>query len=285
MLEKEKGKLFFSRPLVPFANHAIVAERGKEFVGAALAHHLCNYLEFTETLEHEVVNKVVYGIARDRFGLSLPHQMQADAWNIYVDESYHAKFSADLVRDVVAATGILPMHEQEPEFLAKLSEIMNGVEERDRPLAKLLFAVVSETLITGTLVQVPRDAMVVSAVRNSISDHAHDECKHHAYFASLLRHVWPQLSFRQRRVFGPLLPEFIRGFLTPDLRAVHGALSALGLELGEAEIICDDSYPAQQITKAINEASRATRRLFAEVGVFDEPGTEEAFRLADFEGP
>lgn len=92
--EEIEGRLFFTPELVPVANHPLVQERGKEIIEKILIFHLYAHLDFTENLEHEVVNKVAYQIGRGRLGFDLPAPMMEDAWKLYVDEAYHLMFSA-----------------------------------------------------------------------------------------------------------------------------------------------------------------------------------------------
>src|ERR687886_110138 len=57
------------------------------------------------------------------------------------------------------------------DFTADLEEIAG--------LTKVFFTVVSETLISAILSDIPHDQRVVGAVRAVIADHAEDEGRHH----------------------------------------------------------------------------------------------------------
>src|SRR5262249_48890865 len=96
-------------------------------------------------------------------------------------------------------------------------------------LADMLFVVVSETLISGTLPESWRDGRVVPAVREVLGDHAEDEEHHHVYFTAFFELLWPRLTQGERAAVGPLIPGFIRGFLSPDPPAIEAALVRCGV--------------------------------------------------------
>ena len=275
--EEADGKFFFTPELVPVSNHPIIQERGDDAIRKVVIHHLYTHLDFTENLEHQVVNQVAFQIGRKRFGFELHKKMIEDAWKLYVDEAYHAMFSADLAAQVEEATGVTPLMLGTPRFLLLLHEIEESVPANMRDLVRTFFTIVSETLISGTLGQVPKDRRVVSTVREVIGDHAEDEGCHHAYFASLLKVLWPQLNTRQRAIIGPILPKFVLGFLEPDFVAVREWLRAMDLTAREIETILRESYPRDKVLKGIREGAMSTLRYFERNGVYEDPRTAEEF--------
>jgi hypothetical protein len=132
-------------------------------------------------------------------------------------------------------------------------------------------------LISATLAQIPRDAQVVSVVREVVNDHAEDEGRHHAYFASLLHALWPRLTPKQQGIIGPLLPEFIFAFLSPDYGALRYELASYGLKDATIERIFAEAYPPNLTVQSTRLAAKATLRHFEQNGVFEEPHTREAF--------
>jgi hypothetical protein len=241
---------------------------------------LYRYLDFTAYLEHRVVNIVASRVALGETGFDLPRDMRHDAYKLYCDEAYHALFSADLKRQVEAATGIVSAPPHMPRPLRRLKAIQSASPHEMRALIKLFFVIVSETLISATLIQIPRDGRVVSAVREMVADHAEDEGRHHAYFASLLELIWPRMSCRQQATIGPLLPELILAFLEPDRAAIRSEVARCGLEPDVVRQIVDETYPAHLVQANARSMAKATIRLFERNGVLEHSRTQESFQAA-----
>jgi hypothetical protein len=269
----------FAPELVPVASHPLVAALPPERFELVLASHLVRYLEFTAVLETLVVNRVALGVARGTIGVPLPPEMRFDAYKIYCDEAYHALFSVDLARQVTAELDV-PGADAEPMFLRRLRELLERTDPALRNLVELLFVVVSETLISATLTDLPSDAGVRPAVRDVVRDHALDEGRHHAYFAAFLRHLWPALSPAERRAAGRLVPALIRCFLLPDADGVAADLRRAGLSAEQAEAVVTEVFSPEAIGDQIRATAAQTIRCFAEVGVLDEPGALEEFQRA-----
>nr|WP_319949648.1 diiron oxygenase [Streptomyces halobius] len=128
-------------------------------------------------------------ISRGRAGLHLPEKMKEDAFKITTDETWHAQFTYDTLKQVERRTGV-PTHMPEtPQFVESLDRIHRRIDPDLRGIDELVFAVVSETLISNMLAEIPRDERLPVSVRELVADHAEDEGKHHAYFSSLLEYV------------------------------------------------------------------------------------------------
>lgn len=275
--EEEMGKTFFPADLVVIAQHPLVCERGPAVQRELMIRHLYRYLDFTTSLEHELVNSAVRRIVTKGTDFNLPDAMLFDAYKLYCDEAYHALFSEDLKRQICERTRILPAQRGEPSFLQWFRKLQADHSPDLSGLLEIFFAVVSETLITATLVQVPRDRRVVTAVRELIADHALDEAIHHKYFSHLFRTVWPQLGTSQKRILGPLLPEFTLQFLQPDLEGAVQNLLSVGMDRETAEQVVSESYPRERVQAGIRSMARATLRLFDEQEVRKDLRTAEAF--------
>jgi hypothetical protein len=270
-------KLFFTPELVPAATHPLVRDRGEHVVRAALTYHLFGHLDFTDALENEIVTPVAYMMGRRQFDFSLPPSMLVDARKIAVDEMHHALFAAGFVQDIASASGVPPLPTRRPAFLLALDDMKAAQDRAVIPLMMLFFAVVSETLITGTLSMVPNDARVIPGVRTILRDHAEDEARHHVYFAEVLTRCWPQLTQAQRAAVGPLLPRFIMLFLSPDVLEIQRWLGGIGLSAGEAERVIDEGYAPACEAAAIRSGAEATLRLMTRAGVLDDALTADAF--------
>jgi P-aminobenzoate N-oxygenase AurF len=269
---EETGKLWFPPELAPHVTHPLVTGRGDDdLIRRLLVQRLYQYLDFTTELESVAVLPVAGALGRGRAGFALPPPMRADAFKIATDEAWHAQFSDALLRDVENATGV-PQHPTgEPLFIDRLRAVRRGAAPYPAAAGRVLFAVVSETLISSILSEIPRDRRLHPTVRAVIADHAEDEGRHHAYFRDLLAHFWPSLPAADRSTLGVLLPDLVSAFLTPDYRAICRVLLAEGFTAEDAERVIVDSYPAEALRTQIIRAARPTLRYFGNAGIFDLP--------------
>lgn len=255
--------------LVPLAQHGDVRALAPYAFREVLLQHLYRYLDFTVALETLVVNKTVLGIANGSVGVALPRQMRADAYKIYCDEGYHALFSVDLMQQIEDATGRPARLSDRPFFLRRLNAMLAGVDPAWRPLVELLFVVVSETLISATLVEGSMRSDMARSVRDVIRDHAVDEGRHHAYFAMFLRHLWPQLSATERLVAGRAVPDLVAIFLDPDLEGMREDLLGVGVSTDRAEQVLGDCFDDGRLLVQRQSMARQTLQYFTELGTFE----------------
>ncbi|WP_246017265.1 diiron oxygenase [Micromonospora pisi] len=273
----DDSSLYFSPDLVPVAAHDLVRHLRPELFEQVLTQHLYRYLAFTEKLETLVVNGTVLAIASGSVGVPLPDEMRLDAYRIYCDEAYHALFSVDLMRQVVARTGTQPVLPDQPYFLRRLQEIQAALPSPMRPLAELLFVTISETLISATMGEVPMDPTVAPAVRDAIRDHAVDEGRHHAYFAIFLRHLWGALDSAGRREAALLAPRLIDAFLRPDQPAIRSELQSYGLTRDDAEQVVSEVYGENTVRTQVAAMAQRTVQYFAALEVFAAPEVADEF--------
>jgi hypothetical protein len=273
---------FFPPELVPVAGHPRVKELPPQVFEEILVQHLYRYLDFTARLEHFVVNRTVLGIAHGTVGVRVPEDMRLDAFKMYCDEAYHALCAVDLARQVRRRTSMTPHLPDEPFFMRRLRQIQEETPSEYRALTELLFVIVSETLISASLAEVPSDGEVDASVRETIRDHAADEGRHHAYFAVFLHHLWGQMEREERRLAALLLPRLMDAFLHPDLEATHLELTGYGLSAESSWEILDEVYSPAVLSEHARSTSRQTRHYLEEIGVFDQPGVEEELRSYGF---
>ncbi|MBT2363965.1 diiron oxygenase [Streptomyces sp. ISL-10] len=276
------GSLYFPPELHPVVTHPLVAACGSEQVEWLLLRRLHDYLDFTSELESLGVIPVATAISRGRSGLHLPDGMRADAFKIVTDEAWHAQGSYDFAQQLQRASGVAPGRPDgsPPAFAERLDAIREGLPHEVRGVEAILFAIVSETLISGVLSAIPRDDRLPRSVRDHVRDHAEDEGRHHVYFRSVLRHLWAALTPKERKTVGPHVPAAIYAFLEPDYTRAIEDLRLLGLPDRIIEQVVEESWPRQQVVHDVSEASRSLVRYFAEVRAFDEPGTRNAFEEA-----
>lgn len=276
----QTGWLYFPPELVPIVNHPLVAERGAEAVSRLLVSRLFQYLNFTTVLEATAVVPVTLDISLGRSGLDLPEEMRRDAFKITTDEAWHAQFSDDMMREVARETGVPIRLPSQPWFVDRLAQVRAEIDPDLRGATALAFAIVSETLISSILSDLPKDRRLPGPVRELVADHAEDEGKHHAYFRSVLNAFWPALSPAERERLGPRFPELIRIFLEPDYRALSYSLFDFGLGDDEVAQVLAESFPPDAVRERIARSAVATVRYLQEVGALDDPATHDAFLAA-----
>ncbi|MFE2994886.1 diiron oxygenase [Nocardia sp. NPDC059246] len=271
------GQHYFSLLLAPCASHDLVRRRGGDDVEHFLIDSLYSYLDFTATLEQDIVNPVVLELARDSYGFGLGAEMRFDAYRIYCDEAYHALTSVDVKHQVQARTQLFAVPTPEPGFHWTLKTLKASLPEELHRMVELCAAMVSETLISGTLTTLPKDPTVDDAIRASIADHAADERTHHAFFAKVIETVWPQWDSATQRVLGPCFADLIVAFLAPDAGTVAQHLQRLGFSCDSREQIIYESYTSDEVFDTVRHGAGATIRLMQRFGVLDEPRTHERF--------
>jgi hypothetical protein len=278
--EDQPDYSYFPVGLVPTARHELVLRRGPAAVERVLVQRLYAYLDFTTELEMCAINPMCVEISRGRTGFALPPGILEDAFKIYTDEAWHAQFSDDLLRQVTRCTGQVAALPDRPAFVARVAAVAEELPPEVRRLVRLFFAIVSETLISAVLSDIPNDAQVAPAVREVVRDHAIDEGVHHSYFSHLLTYVWPQLGGAERAAIGTVVPRLIRAFLEPDWQAHAAALRCAGLTLEEVGQVLCDCYTDQDVARTVRGDAHATIRYFERLGAFSDSATLEAFQAA-----
>lgn len=278
--EPAEGQVYFPPELMPVVEHPQVVALGAQARHTLLVQALFNYLDFTAELENVTVLPVASDISRGRCGLSLPEAARRDAYRIITDEAWHAQFSEDLLHQVARQTGVTRASTDEPLFVGRLSRVEAQLDEAVRGIGRLLFAIVSETLISAILSDLPHDPRLPNAVRDVVADHALDEGRHHAYFRAILEYAWRQLSTDERRRVGPWIPAVIHAFLEPDYRFTARALASIGLTVEQVESVLTDWYPRTEVLANAATAAAPTVRYFQEAGALEDPATRDAFLAA-----
>jgi len=276
--ETDQGKVFFPARLVPYLSHEAVRVLPEERRRELTVRHLYQFLLSTTHLETRVVNRGAELIAGDRSGVTLPPATRLDAYKVYCDEGYHALYSLDLATQIGEVTGIPVPRWNYGGFVTRLTESAAAALPAEPVLAALLPVVVFETLITAVLNEVPPDDTVVTAVRETMRDHAHDEGHHHRFFTRFFHELWRQLDRDLRVAVAAALPRLIRGCLLWDVEPVRMSLELAGV--AAATEVVQDCYGGSAGDERIRDIARATLRMCASAGVLDVPGARAAFVAA-----
>jgi hypothetical protein len=210
--------------------------------------------------------------------------MRSDALKIYTDEAGHAQMSYELARATEAATDYTSL-QLRPPFLDDFDEMLAQHDPQLEPMLTLLFAIVSETLITGSLKRLPRDGTVQQAVRDFASHHAQDEARHHHYFRGLCEMLWPRLPYELRRIVGPLLPGMVVTFLRPSYPGLTRLLAEFEGCFTRPAQLAEEIFSSDAVRTGIAEACQPTLRMFASCGVFDDHEVLDSFLDAGLAPP
>jgi len=275
-------KEFFPSQHIPILSHPLIQERDVKFKQKISIQHLYSYLEFTNILEHQLVNHVIQRIISGNGIIELPDQMIMDAHKMYVDEAYHSLFSSDMKNQILKLTGVPELSVGKPSFILSLGKMLENLPADIHELVKVFAVIVSETLISSILRETHRQGNVISAVKNMILDHAEDEKHHHAYFSYLLHILWTQLNEEQQKTIGQLLPELILAFLKPDLMRHKSYLNRLGFSIDQSNLIVEESYPDSQVILNIQSEAKPTINHLNKNGILDLPYVIESFHKFGF---
>lgn len=279
------GMQWFPASLVPLARHPVLADLPPAATHQLLARHLLDYLQFTADFEVRVVNVATHLLATGQSGFDLTAAARKEALQIYCDEAFHALSSVDVIAQVEAAAGIAHRVGRFERFVERLDRTVEAAPPELRNVARILLVVVFETLVTATLTAVPDDPGVVPIVRQIVADHAHDERRHHAYFARLFPQLWAELSGPAREKLAPLLPDMILRCLEPDLLARQLMLEAVGVPSRQARAAVEECYPRPAVVADIRATAAATIHLFERHGLLEHAATYDAFARAGLAGP
>ncbi|MFF2079060.1 diiron oxygenase [Kitasatospora sp. NPDC058162] len=269
-------KEFFPVHLVPHLSHPRILQAEEPVRRYLAAQHLFQWLKFTSHFEVAVVNRATQRIAEGRAGLQATDDVRMDAFKIYVDEGYHSLYSLDVCKQIENRAGITALPYDFKPYLEQLDSVGTDFPQH-RLLVQLLQVVVFETLITSILSDIPSDENVITVVRDTVRDHAIDEGRHHAFFASLFQELWTQLGSAERDLVASFLPNLIVRSLEPATRPARRALEQSGFSAETVRAVIEESYNRDAVLAGVRTASAKTVQLFEQCGVMDKPGAREGF--------
>lgn len=275
----EEDLNFFTRACCPLFKHPAINSLDEETIKQILVHRLFYYLEFTVWLELGPVNDICNLIRTPDFLDWLPEKMKDDAYKLYADEAGHAEMSHALIRKIELYTGQKSLRIR-PRFLEVLDSLTDGLSIEKANMMKLFFVIVSETLISSTLKDMPIDKSLQKAVREFAKDHAIDEGNHHNYFKQLFSMVWPKLSYSEQLEIGQKIPQMVIGFLYPDGNALTRILQQFPEQIPNPNLIIAEILSKDDIQTDINIAARATLNILKKGGLFKNEVIKHRFNEA-----
>jgi len=254
-----QGHLPFSPSLVPISGHPLVKEKGVQ--EKILYRCMTEYMLFTTYLEILLINPSLTFLIFGDHNFNLDDCIYTDAMKIYCDEGYHALFSLETFThvDIPYYKGIREI--KKPNSIQRVFNIINNLDKTRRGVALLSFAMVSETMVTNSLLSAMKDETVAASVRSIISAHAEDEGKHQAFFMRVYPLIWHQLPENEKNELGSIFRNFAESFVEPDWDFYSAVLQESSFDKAEVNLIISDVKSTFNLDLAVNSATPATRKV------------------------
>ena len=208
-----QSKSWFLESALPWLSHPAIRAGGKELTHNILARYLIFFLEYTTTLEHKIVNPAVEVIAHDELALAVPPTLSKAAFQLYVDEGYHALVAASLADEVSSYYGF----RRNQLLIQRIERLQNQISlnvERSK-LASFIAGFVSETSITKELLNFTSRQLVTPSY-HMLHDHLIDELQHSIYFSSAFHFAWNRFDESAKTFVSDLLLNLISEFFRLD---------------------------------------------------------------------
>ncbi|MEX5487296.1 diiron oxygenase [Pseudomonas fulva] len=272
-LENLECRNWFPPSLLPFLQNRHIRNRSNIKVRLQ-ACYLVHLLDYTNVLEHTVVNAAIETIAHNKLSVSFDSDIKVMAHMIYTDEGYHALFSA-LIADQIAH------HFDAPRLpstrLEELNSFLKETHTAYRSLLKFVIGFVSETVIANELRNLSKHHLVAT-VERMFKDHLRDEAKHALYFSYCFTWLWPKLEEREKDFVVRALARVIQIFCSFDERWLIGNLLQCGLPLSSHPCIVRDCqhWSINRLILAGSETVIAIRKA----GILDIPKYRDALEKA-----
>ena len=277
---RDEGRRWYSHSRMPFLAHPLLAGMGESEVRTLEALQLYQYLDTILMAEQLVVNPLAAKVAHGEFPALDTAGYRVGASKIYTDEAFHSQSALEFRFDIERLTGIAAPPTETPSLVTHLAELPERAPGALEDVAWLFLAGIYETQIQEDLRQ-SCDETLNSEVRRVLLDHAADEATHRAYFIKAMRAVWRTLPREERRTVGRLLPLFLLWCAEPSGQAsLARDLALVGLDAGDVESVVRDAFPDSFGIDEAVAASGPTIELFRRMGMFEDPGTREAFAEA-----
>ncbi|RRW97700.1 hypothetical protein EGJ54_05665 [Pandoraea apista] len=256
-------QLFFNVMLMPYAMHPLVCALGQAARQQLSALRLADYLNKTECVELHIVNRAI----EQMLGMpAIASVSRDDLLAIYTDEGFHTWMMERFRRRLLSHTGYGLTQGVSPSVVRVLA-LCETVPAAFRAVSIMAAALVTETLITGTLRQAGACDDVYPPVRALLADHAADEMRHQAAFVRFASEWVPSLSADAREILNALLPDLMTAFLAPDLPAWRDHLRSVGLDAADAGLVIRESIDPREVGVQMMAAALVPRRLFERLGM------------------
>lgn len=280
-----RSKRWFIPEGVPILSHHLLKNLDQDKEQYVLGRFLLQFLEYGTILEHEFISTILAEIALGEHGIPLPDRMREDAFKIITDEGYHAYFNMAATQQIRNYIG-LPVSEAWPlqnSRLMGLRKLIPQNKSRENFLIRFGIVIASETIAPKELSETMK-GIVIDPIYNLFIDHAEDEKKHCMYFSTLFELVWNYLSAEEKQFLGEMFPKILKAFVDINKIALHEALNKIEVDREAAEIVIEESYPADFCVKRALSVASSTFYNLERLGVYEIPGVRDAFANQGFSG-
>ncbi|WP_263261384.1 diiron oxygenase [Pseudomonas sp. RIT-PI-S] len=177
-------KDLFPREMTGYFDSPVISALPLQNQRRLLAYHLQDFLEYTVTLEHTIVNPALQLVVTSELFQDFPSKLKDQAYQFYTDEGYHAYFSHRL-SSTVGLNYCLKKSLTASRRITRLAGLSSSQEIFvPNEIICFLKAFASETLISKELanLQLPSISKPVLAM---FKDHMYDEARHCEFFCEL----------------------------------------------------------------------------------------------------
>lgn len=272
-LENLQGRNWFPPSLLPFMQNRYI-RKNPNMKARLQAWYLVHFLDYTNILEHTIVNAAIETIAHNKLSVSFDVDIKLMAHMIYTDEGYHALFSASIANQIAHhfAAPRLPSTR-----LEKLNVLMEETDIIYRSLLKFVIGFVSETVIASELRNLSKHHLVAT-VEQMFKDHLRDEAKHALFFSYCFTWLWPKLREHEKNFVVRALASVIQIFCSFDEQWLIGSLLQCGLPLSSDPSIVRDcqKWSSDRLILSGSETIIAIRKA----GILDTPEHRDVLEKA-----
>ena len=172
-------------------------------------------------------------------------------------------------------SGIAVPRQLEPRFLQRLR--LHAGDSKVKALNELLFTIVSETLITANLAEIPGAEGVPAAVRSVIRDHAKDEARHHVFYRNVLFDLWSNIDKEQQETAGEMIPRLIMSFMEPDRPAIIQEMELVGIARAQAGEIFAEACSDTKVSECARASASMMIEYVKQLGALEIPRVFDEF--------
>jgi len=246
---------------------------------------LFGYLDFTLRLEASYIGPICRDLALGRVQGQYGRDLVCDALRVECDEAFHALLSEKLAIHVSQVTGVPRPEFPEHFYFRRVRDLRRLVPTMTEEQFNFCVGVVSETVITRSLLEDWRDGALRPEVRNLLHHHYRDEARHSVFFTEALRVIWPQWSRDVHAAMCPVWAELVSAFLRADSVVAHTVLRAAGLGEADANRIVSESHEQEGKHPERSASYALTLAALGKVGALPATAPAPRFGTATFIAP
>lgn len=242
----EHEKYYYHPTLIEnFVDTSLLTKEGSSKLQKLI---LSRYLEFTENLELDVVNKVFKNIISQKYENKMNVQTKDEERilkRFIFEEETHAELAATLRRELEIESARQPIQalpkKELNSFILNLNCSTLSADE-----VEFLYVFSSETLISDRL-KTNASSDMHQNVSNYMQMHLIEESLHRAYFLQKFKSVFPTWSDSKKQEALTTIGKCMRLFLEPDLTSLKFDIISLNEQINclRSEIIFDPLVEAK----------------------------------------